>query len=171
MPGTVPADAALCHGTIFCGVCFARNRRAQTRKRMTSWLRRSAALGTLDVDEMMAHNHRLEAVRAPARTVQQPARRRESYLRTARMTASLPEQRCLTRRAVQLREPPDLGHCGRSAPPWAARRGRRRLCMVSGPGLPSRRHRRSRCWSAQRLEGGPAAALRPTVRRWSTAWR
>ncbi|MER7455911.1 DUF6596 domain-containing protein [Micromonospora sp. NPDC126480] len=62
-----------------------------------------ALLGTLDADERMAHTHRLEVVRA--HLLEQygdlPAAR-AGYLRAARMTASLPEQRYLTRRAAQL---------------------------------------------------------------------
>jgi RNA polymerase sigma factor (sigma-70 family) len=64
-----------------------------------------AALGTLNADERLAHNHRLEAVRA--HLLEQAgdyATARECYLRAARMTASLPEQRYLTRRAARLRE-------------------------------------------------------------------
>ena len=63
-----------------------------------------AVLGTLDGDDRMAHSHRLEAVRA--HLLEQAgdlAAARESYLRAARMTASLPEQRYLTLRAARLR--------------------------------------------------------------------
>jgi predicted RNA polymerase sigma factor len=62
-----------------------------------------ALLGTLDADDRMAHTHRLEAVRA--HLLEQAGDRqgaRESYLRAARMTASLPEQRYLTLRAASL---------------------------------------------------------------------
>ena len=62
-----------------------------------------ALLGTLDADDRLAHTHRLEAVRA--HLLEQsgdPQAARESYLRAARMTASLPEQRYLTRRAALL---------------------------------------------------------------------
>jgi RNA polymerase sigma factor (sigma-70 family) len=63
-----------------------------------------AVLGTLDADERMAHTHRLEAVRAHLleRVGDLPAAR-EAYLRAARMTSSLPEQRYLTLRAAHLR--------------------------------------------------------------------
>jgi predicted RNA polymerase sigma factor len=71
-----------------------------------------AVLGTLEADERMAHTHRLEAVRA--HLLEQsgdPQAARESYLRAARMTGSLPEQHYLTRRAAQLREiPPSIDH-------------------------------------------------------------
>jgi RNA polymerase sigma factor (sigma-70 family) len=66
-----------------------------------------AALGMLDADERLAHNHRLEAVRAHLlEQAGDHATARECYLRAARMTASLPEQRYLTRRAARLREVP-----------------------------------------------------------------
>jgi RNA polymerase sigma factor (sigma-70 family) len=70
-----------------------------------------ALLGTLDADERMAHTHRLEAVRAHLlEQAGDPHAARESYLRAAQMTASLPEQRYLTRRAAQLRAlPPASG--------------------------------------------------------------
>ena len=62
-----------------------------------------ALLGTLDSDERMAHNHRLEAVRAHLLELAGDlAGARQSYLRAARMTASLPEQRHLTLRAARL---------------------------------------------------------------------
>jgi RNA polymerase sigma factor (sigma-70 family) len=62
-----------------------------------------ALLGTLDSDERMAHNHRLEAVRAHLLELAgDPLGAREAYLRAARMTASLPEQRHLTLRAARL---------------------------------------------------------------------
>jgi RNA polymerase sigma factor (sigma-70 family) len=66
-----------------------------------------ALLGTLDTDDRLAHTHRLEAVRA--HLLEQsgdPQAARESYLRAARMTASLPEQRYLTRREALLRALP-----------------------------------------------------------------
>jgi RNA polymerase sigma factor (sigma-70 family) len=64
-----------------------------------------ALLGTLDTDERMAHTHRLEAVRAHLlEHAGDPAAARESYLRAATMTASLPEQRYLTLRAARLRD-------------------------------------------------------------------
>jgi predicted RNA polymerase sigma factor len=66
-----------------------------------------AVLGTLDADERLAHTHRLEAVRAHLlEQAGDPDAARESYLRAARMTASLPEQRYLTRRAARLRPAP-----------------------------------------------------------------
>jgi predicted RNA polymerase sigma factor len=62
-----------------------------------------AALGTLDADERMAHSHRLDAVRGHLlERVGDLSAARECYLRAARLTASLPEQRYLTRRAAQL---------------------------------------------------------------------
>jgi RNA polymerase sigma factor (sigma-70 family) len=64
-------------------------------------------LGTLDADERMAHTHRLEAVRAHLlEQAGDPHAAGESYLRAAQMTASLPEQRYLTRRAALLRALP-----------------------------------------------------------------
>ncbi len=62
-----------------------------------------ALLGTLDADDRMAHTHRLESVRAYLleRTGDTVAAR-ESYLRAARMTASVPEQRYLALRAARL---------------------------------------------------------------------
>jgi len=62
-----------------------------------------ALLGTLDTDERMTHTHRLEAVRA--HLLEQSGDldgARRSYLTAARMTASRPEQRYLTRRAARL---------------------------------------------------------------------
>ncbi|MEV6495050.1 DUF6596 domain-containing protein [Actinoplanes sp. NPDC051633] len=62
-----------------------------------------AALGTLGADDRLAHTHRLEAVRA--HLLEKAGDReaaRDCYLRAARMTASLPEQRYLTRRAAGL---------------------------------------------------------------------
>src|SRR6266851_207909 len=62
-----------------------------------------ALLGTLDHDERMAHNHRLEAVRGHLLELAgEPAAAREAYLRAARMTANLPEQRYLGLRAARL---------------------------------------------------------------------
>jgi RNA polymerase sigma factor (sigma-70 family) len=62
-----------------------------------------ALLGTLDSDERMAHNHRLEAVRAHLLELAgDPVGARQAYLRAARMTASLPEQRHLNLRAARL---------------------------------------------------------------------
>ncbi|HEY0536296.1 MAG TPA: DUF6596 domain-containing protein [Actinoplanes sp.] len=66
-----------------------------------------ALLGTLDADDRMAHTHRLEAVRAHLlEQAGHPQGARESYLRAARMTASLPEQRYLTLRAASLSDLP-----------------------------------------------------------------
>jgi RNA polymerase sigma factor (sigma-70 family) len=63
-----------------------------------------ALLGTLDADDRMAHTHRLEAVRAHLlERAGDTAEAREAYLRAARMTASVPEQRYLALRAAQLR--------------------------------------------------------------------
>jgi predicted RNA polymerase sigma factor len=62
-----------------------------------------ALLGTLDVDERIAHSHRLEAVRAHLlERAGEPDAAREAYLRAARMTASVPEQRYLTLQAAKL---------------------------------------------------------------------
>src|SRR6267143_2469793 len=62
-----------------------------------------ARIGTLDDDERMAHNHRLEAVRGHLLEMAgEPVAARESYQRAARMTASLPEQRYLALRAARL---------------------------------------------------------------------
>jgi hypothetical protein len=64
-----------------------------------------ALLGTLDAAEAMAHTHRLEAVACPpARARRRPVAARESYLRAAKMTASVPEQRYLNLRAARLRQ-------------------------------------------------------------------
>jgi RNA polymerase sigma factor (sigma-70 family) len=63
-----------------------------------------AVLGTLDADDRMAHTHRLEAVRGHLlELADEPGAARESYLRAARMTASVPEQRYLAMRAARLR--------------------------------------------------------------------
>jgi RNA polymerase sigma factor (sigma-70 family) len=62
-----------------------------------------AVLGTLDADDRMVHNHRLEAVRGHLLELSgDPVAARESYRRAARMTASLPEQRYLALRAARL---------------------------------------------------------------------
>ena len=62
-----------------------------------------ALLGTLDDDERMTHNHRLEAVRAHLLELAGDlTAARESYQRAARMTASIPEQRYLALRAARL---------------------------------------------------------------------
>jgi RNA polymerase sigma factor (sigma-70 family) len=62
-----------------------------------------ALLGTLNADERMAHTHRLESVRAHLlERAGDLVAAYESYLRAARMTASVPEQRYLTMRAARL---------------------------------------------------------------------
>ncbi|MEV6236626.1 DUF6596 domain-containing protein [Lentzea sp. NPDC051838] len=62
-----------------------------------------AVLGTLDGDDRMVHNHRLEAVRAHLlEQVGDLTAAAESYVRAARMTSSLPEQRYLAVRAARL---------------------------------------------------------------------
>jgi RNA polymerase sigma factor (sigma-70 family) len=62
-----------------------------------------ALLGTLDDDERMAHNHRLEAVRGHLLELAgDPIGARKSYLRAARMTLSVPEQRHLALQAARL---------------------------------------------------------------------
>jgi RNA polymerase sigma factor (sigma-70 family) len=63
-----------------------------------------ALLGTLDSDDRMAHNHRLEAVRAHLYELAGEAvAARESYRLAAKMTASVPEQRYLALQAARLR--------------------------------------------------------------------
>jgi RNA polymerase sigma factor (sigma-70 family) len=65
-----------------------------------------ALLDGLDADERMAGNHRLDAVRAHLLELagdRMPAR--EGYLRAARRTTSLPEQRYLEGRAARLADP------------------------------------------------------------------
>ena len=63
-----------------------------------------ALLGTLDADDRMTHNHRVEAVRGHLLELAgDPVAARESYRRAARMTASVPEQRYLALRAARLR--------------------------------------------------------------------
>ena len=65
-----------------------------------------ALLGTLDTDDRMAHTHRLEAVRAHLlEQTGNTTAARHSYLRAAKMTASLPEQRYLELRAARLHQP------------------------------------------------------------------
>jgi RNA polymerase sigma factor (sigma-70 family) len=72
-----------------------------------------ALLGTLDTDERMAHTHRLEAVRAHLlEQAGDAAAARESYLRAARLTASLPEQRYLHLRAARLPPAPPPSPAG-----------------------------------------------------------
>ena len=62
-----------------------------------------ALLGTLDSDERMTHTHRVEAVRGHLLEMAgEPAAARESYLKAARRTASLPEQRYLSLQAARL---------------------------------------------------------------------
>jgi len=62
-----------------------------------------AVVGTLDDDDRMAHNHRLEAVRGHLLELAgELTAARNSYQRAARMTASLPEQRYLALRAARL---------------------------------------------------------------------
>jgi predicted RNA polymerase sigma factor len=62
-----------------------------------------ALVGTLVADERLANTHRLEAVRAHLLELAgETVAARESYLRAARMTASVPEQRYLARRAAHL---------------------------------------------------------------------
>jgi predicted RNA polymerase sigma factor len=62
-----------------------------------------ALLGTLDADERMAHSHRLEAVRAHLlEQAGDPTAARDCYLRAAKMTGSVPEQRYLELRAARL---------------------------------------------------------------------
>jgi RNA polymerase sigma factor (sigma-70 family) len=62
-----------------------------------------ALLGTLGSDDRMTRNHRLDAVRAHLLELAgDPVAARESYLRAARMTSSLPEQRYLALRAARL---------------------------------------------------------------------
>ena len=64
-----------------------------------------ALLGTLDADDRMAHTHRLEAVRAHLlERAGDTVAARESYLRAARMTACVPEQRYLALRAARLHQ-------------------------------------------------------------------
>jgi len=62
-----------------------------------------ALLGTLDADGRMAHNHRLEAVRAHLlERAGELVAARDSYRKAARMTASIPEQRYLAMKAAHL---------------------------------------------------------------------
>jgi predicted RNA polymerase sigma factor len=64
-----------------------------------------ALLGTLDADERMAHTHRLEAVRAHLlEQAGDMVAARQSFLRAAKMTANLPEQRYLELKAAQLHD-------------------------------------------------------------------
>ncbi len=62
-----------------------------------------ALLGTLDDDERMAENHRVDAVRAHLlELADDPVAARAAYRRAARRTASIPEQRYLALRAARL---------------------------------------------------------------------
>jgi RNA polymerase sigma factor (sigma-70 family) len=62
-----------------------------------------ALLGTLDDDERMAQNHRVDAVRGHLlELANDPVAARAAYRRAARMTASIPEQRYLSLRAARL---------------------------------------------------------------------
>jgi RNA polymerase sigma factor (sigma-70 family) len=62
-----------------------------------------ALLGTLDADDRMARTHRLDAVRAHLlEQLGDLAAARECYLRAAKMTASVPEQRYRAMRAARL---------------------------------------------------------------------
>jgi predicted RNA polymerase sigma factor len=71
-----------------------------------------ARLGTLDADDRITHSHRLDAVRAHLlEQAGDTAAARECYLRAAKMTGSLPEQRYLTLRAAR------LGHVARPTDP------------------------------------------------------
>ncbi|OLB76185.1 MAG: RNA polymerase subunit sigma-24 [Actinobacteria bacterium 13_2_20CM_2_71_6] len=64
-----------------------------------------ALLGTLDTDDRMAHHHRLEAVRAHLlEQAGDAAAARQSYLRAAKIAASVPEQRYLSLRAARLHQ-------------------------------------------------------------------
>lgn len=64
-----------------------------------------ALLGTLATEDQVAHTHRLETVRAHLlERAGDATAARESYLRAARMTASVPEQRYLAMRAARLRD-------------------------------------------------------------------
>ena len=69
-----------------------------------------ALLGTLDADARMAHTHRLEAVRAHLlEQAGDTTAACDSYLRAARMTASVPEQRYLELRAARLHDSASRG--------------------------------------------------------------
>lgn len=62
-----------------------------------------ALLGTLEADERMANNHRLEAVRGHLLEMAgEVDAAREAFRKAARMTASLPEQRYLALKAAKL---------------------------------------------------------------------
>jgi predicted RNA polymerase sigma factor len=60
-------------------------------------------LETLDTDDRMSRNHRLEAVRGHLLELAgDPVAARASYQRAATMTLNVPEQRYLTLRAARL---------------------------------------------------------------------
>jgi predicted RNA polymerase sigma factor len=62
-----------------------------------------ALLGTLDDDARLEHSHRLDVVRAHLLELAgDPVAAREAYLRAARRTGSVPEQRYLALRAASL---------------------------------------------------------------------
>ena len=62
-----------------------------------------ALLGTLDADQRMAGNHRVDAVRAHLLEMAGDAdAARAAYLSAARLTQSIPEQRYLAQRAADL---------------------------------------------------------------------
>jgi predicted RNA polymerase sigma factor len=87
-----------------------------------------ALLGTLESDERMAHTHRLEAVRAHLLELAgDPAAARAAYLRAARMTASIPEQRYLALRAALLGQVTASPLEGRGAPVPQVQGRRRRV--------------------------------------------
>lgn len=66
-----------------------------------------ALLGTLDNDDRMGKNHRLDAVRGHLLELAgDTAAARAAYHRAARMTASIPEQRYLALRAAELNDEP-----------------------------------------------------------------
>jgi RNA polymerase sigma factor (sigma-70 family) len=69
-----------------------------------------ALLGTLDAEGRMAHTHRLEAVRAHLlEQAGDTIAARSCYLRAAKMTASVPEQRYLELRAARLHDSASRG--------------------------------------------------------------
>jgi RNA polymerase sigma factor (sigma-70 family) len=80
--------------------------RAVALARVEGPLAALAAIATLDGDERMARTHRLDAVRGHLLELAgDPEAARAAYLRAARMTANLPEQRYLTLRAAGLAPP------------------------------------------------------------------
>ena len=69
----------------------------------SNWPRPPAPTSPSTTDERIAHSHRLEAVRAHLlERAGEPRAAREAFLRAARMTASVPEQRYLTLQAARL---------------------------------------------------------------------